>query len=173
MAGPRAVMLFEHLSARPATAGDAPFLAQLYASTRADLLHLPVPRDVIEAITRHQQQLQADGYAQAFPGAQYLVLEHLAAPIGRVVINVALGELRVVDMSIAPPARRRGHARAVLRALQQRAIDDGSTVALRVRKDNPGARKLYASLGFEVVSADESAEQMRWTPADRTPVQNE
>jgi ribosomal protein S18 acetylase RimI-like enzyme len=156
---------FEHLSARPVAAADAPYLARLYASTRPDLLHLPVPRDVVDAIVAHQQLLQSEGYAQGFPDAEYVLLEYLGAPVGRVVINAAPGELRVVDISIAPPSRRRGHARAVLRALQQRARDDGRAVTLRVRKDNPGARALYVSLGFEVVSTDATAEQMRWTPA--------
>lgn len=156
---------FGHLSARPAAPADAPFLAALYASTRADLLHLPVPRTVVDAIIAHQQQLQAQGYAEAYPEAQYLVLEQDATPVGRLVLNRAPGQLRVVDLSIAPAARRRGHARAVLAALQEQAGREACVLTLRVRADNPGARALYASLGFEPVEADASAEQLRWTPA--------
>lgn len=156
---------FGHLAARPAAASDEGFLAQLYASTRADLLHIPVPRDVVDAIIRHQQLLQGQGYAASFPQAQYLVLEHLGAPVGRLVLNEGLDELRVVDISIMPRERRRGHARAVLRSLQERARDTGAALTLRVHKDNANARALYASMGFKAISSDEVSEQMRWTPA--------
>jgi ribosomal protein S18 acetylase RimI-like enzyme len=157
-------MIFGQLAARPTGDEDAAFLAQLYASTRDDLLHLPVPREVIDAITRHQQQLQTAGYLASYPGAQFLLLEHLGAPVGRLVLHEADGELRVVDISIAPAARRRGHARSVLRSVMERAAAQSAAVTLRVRKDNPSARRLYASLGFDVTGEDEVSEQMRWAP---------
>lgn len=153
----------ETLSARAPASGDEEFLAQLYASTRADLLHLPVPADVAKAIIGHQQQLQAAGYARDYPDASYWVLEHSGERVGRVVLNVRSGETRVVDLAIAPQARRRGHAREVLRALQARARLDGSTLGLRVLRNNEGARTLYECLGFVDVSADELALQMRWS----------
>lgn len=156
---------FGHLHARPPTPGDAAFLSQLYASTRPDLQYLPVPREVIDAIIGQQERLQAQGYAQAYPQARTLVLEHLGAPVGRLVLNEAPGELRVVDVSVAPAARRRGHARAVLAALQQRARADRASVTLRVRRDNPHARALYAAMGFVATGGDEVSEQMRWTPS--------
>lgn len=156
-------MHLAHLRARPAAPADAPFLAELYASTRADLLHLPVPRAVADAIVAHQQQLQAHGYAEAYPDAQYLVLEDGAMRVGRLVLNRAPGQLRVVDLSIAPAARRRGHARALLAALQERAGREACVLTLRVRADNGAARALYASLGFEPIEA--GGEQLRWTPA--------
>lgn len=154
-----------HLHARAPEPRDAAFLSQLYASTRTDLLYLPVPREVVDAIIRQQEQLQIQGYAQSFPHARTLVLEHLGVPVGRLVLNEAQGELRVVDISVAPQARRRGHARAVLGALQRRGHEEGARVTLRVRRDNPNARALYVSLGFEVTGCDEASEQMCWTPA--------
>lgn len=156
---------FGYLSSRPACAADEEFLAELYASTRTDLQHLPVPREVIAAIIRHQHALQSLGYADAFPNAEYLVLEHHGAPIGRAVLNSTPRELRLVDLSIVPRERRLGHARAVLVALQERAAAAGCALALRVRNDNDEARALYGSLGFTVVATDEVAQQMRWVPS--------
>lgn len=153
----------ETLKGRAPSAGDEEFLAQLYASTRADLLHLPIPADVAKAIIGHQQQLQAAGYAKDFPDASYWVLEHSGERVGRLVLNVRPDEIRVVDLAIAPEARRRGHAREALRALQTRARQDGCSLALRVLHSNEAARALYESLGFTEVSADEMALQMRWT----------
>ena len=157
-------MRFGPLAARPVLEQDAAFLEQLYASTRHDLLHLPVPREVIDGITRHQQQLQTTGYRSAYPDAQFLLLEQLGAPVGRLVLHEAGGELRVVDIAITPAARRRGHARAVLRSLQERAARESAALTLQVHKDNPNARGLYASLGFVVTAEDEVSEQLRWTP---------
>lgn len=157
-------MRFGHLTSRTPARADAEFLADLYASTRTDLQHIPVPRDVITAIIRHQHQLQATDYADRFPHAEYHLIEHDGAPVGRAVLNRNEGELLVVDLSIARHARRRGHARAVLKALQECATREGYSLTLRVRTDNAGARALYASLGFTVVATDEIAQQMRWTP---------
>jgi ribosomal protein S18 acetylase RimI-like enzyme len=148
---------------RPALPEDAAFLARLYASTRIDLQHLPVPAAVRDAIIRHQEQLQREGYRGTYPGAQFLVLEHAGAPVGRIVLHSTEEQLRVVDISIAPESRRRGHARAALVALQEQAAAQGKAVTLRVYNDNPAARALYASLGFAVVSRDEVSEQMRWS----------
>lgn len=155
---------FAPLTTRPPVASDDAFLADLYASTRTDLLHLPLPAALAASIVRHQQQLQSIGYASGYPHAEYLLLEYEGSPVGRAVINTTPAEIRLVDLSIAPQARRRGHAACVLRALQRRALDTGIPVALRVRKDNASARALYAKHGFVVVGEDEQSEQMRWTP---------
>jgi ribosomal protein S18 acetylase RimI-like enzyme len=152
-----------HLAVRPVQAIDAAFLAGLYASTRIDLLYLPVPPEVRDAIIRHQEQLQRQGYLGRWPGAHFLVLEDASGPVGRVVLHEAPSQLRVVDLAIAPAARRRGHARAALKALLEQAAAAGQAVTLRVHKDNPAARALYASLGFAAVSEDEVSEQLRWT----------
>lgn len=153
---------FGDLFARTPDTGDEPFLAQLYASTRTDLLQLPVPSNVMSAIIGHQQQLQATGYSRDYPSARYFLLEHAGVAIGRIVLNAGPCETRVVDLAIAPEARRRGYAAEVLRALQDRAQEDGRSLALRVLRDNAGARALYESLGFAEVSSDEMAIQMRW-----------
>jgi ribosomal protein S18 acetylase RimI-like enzyme len=160
---------FGHLAARPATEADQGFLHELYAATRADLLHLPVPRAVIDAITAHQRQLQAQAYAEAYPQAHCLVLEDAGVPVGRVVLDRTGTDLRLVDLAIVPFMRRKGNARAVLRALQERAMREGWSVSLRVRRDNAQARALYAGAGFRPVAADAAAEQLRWAPGDEAP----
>lgn len=154
-----------HLATRPPDQSDDAFLARLYASTRTDLLHLPVPTGVVSSIIRHQQQLQSASYATDFPNAEHLLLEHEGTPVGRAVIHQSREETRLVDLSIAPEARRRGHARAVLRALQERATHDAMSITLRVRKDNAAARALYLSHGFVATGEDEVSEQMCWTPS--------
>lgn len=150
---------------RPLLAADAAFIAHLYASTRADVLHLPVPQSVRDGILAHQQQLQAVAYRARYPGAEYWIVEEGGAAVGRVVVDRGLDAIRVVDLAIAPSARRRGVARAVLAALQLQAGAQGSTLGLRVREDNHPARALYAALGFTPgAGGAEGFAELRWAP---------
>jgi len=153
---------FAGLSARVPGPGDADFLAALYLSTRPDLGALPVPRAVVEGIARHQQALQREAYARACPQAEEWIVEDVQGPVGRLVLDRRPGELRVVDLSIAPRARRRGHARSVLLALQEEAGEGGQALALRVRADNAGARSLYAGLGFQALHDEGASRELRW-----------
>jgi ribosomal protein S18 acetylase RimI-like enzyme len=137
------------------------------------VLHLPVPQPVRDGIIGHQQQLQADDYRARYPNADYLIVEQAGAPVGRVVIDRGLGVIRVVDLAIAPSARRRGHGRAVLAALQLRAAAQGCVLALRVRRDNHAARSLYAALGFDEEHSGDGFSELRFGPAAPGPAQNE
>jgi ribosomal protein S18 acetylase RimI-like enzyme len=132
------------------------------------VLHLPLPQSVRDGIIAHQQQLQATDYRARYPGADYLIVEQAGAPAGRLVVDRGAGVIRVVDLAIAPSARRRGHARAVLAALQLQAAAQGCVVSLRVRLVNDAARALYAALGFEEEHSGDGFAQLRWVA-----VQNE
>lgn len=57
----------------------------------------------------------------------------------------------VVQIGVAPGVRRRGVARALLGDLARRVGDAVDGFALSVNANNPGARRLFASLGFETV----------------------
>ena len=156
------VRRFGHLTARPPGAADAPFLAALYLATRPDLGALPVPPGVIGGIARHQQQLQLDDYARRYPAAQTWLVEEEGMPVGRLVLDPAGDALRVIDLSVAAGARRRGIARSVLTALQGDCSQEGRAIALRVRRENLAARALYARLGFGVVQDDGVALELIW-----------
>jgi ribosomal protein S18 acetylase RimI-like enzyme len=137
------------------------------------VLHLPVPQSVRDGIIAHQQQLQADDYRARYPGAEYLIVEQAGEPVGRVVIERGPDAIRVVDLAIAAPARRRGHGRAVLAALQRQAAAQGCVLTLRVRHDNHAARALYAALGFDEEHSGDGYAQLRFCPAALGPAQNE
>ncbi|WP_020654050.1 GNAT family N-acetyltransferase [Massilia niastensis] len=160
-------------SGRKALPEDAGFLAALYLSARPDLQGLPVPRSVIQGIARHQQHLQRQDYALRYPDAEEWVIEagKLAprAAVGRLVLHRSAAALRVVDLSVAPHARRRGHARAVLAWLQAEAQAARLALRLRVRRENHGARALYAKMGFVTVADYDAALELRWA----APGQNE
>jgi ribosomal protein S18 acetylase RimI-like enzyme len=156
---------FAHLTARAPGRADEAFLAALYLASRPDLGALPVPRSVIEGIARHQQQLQLGEYAQRYPDAETWLVEEEGRPVARLVLDWSNDAVRVIDLSVAVTARRRGVARTVLMALQddchgQRAI------TLRVRRENLAARALYECLGFSVVRDDAIMIELDWRRTD-------
>lgn len=149
---------FGHLDARAPEPADDDFLEALYLDSRPDLGALPVPRSVIEGIARHQRQLQHDDYALRYPFSQTWLAIEAGKPVARVVLDRSNDVLRVVDLSVAMTARRRGIARTVLRCLQQEC----EAIALRVRADNLAARALYAGLGFVPVGDAGAALELIW-----------
>lgn len=154
----------EYLTLRPAQAADDAFLKALYASTRDDLRAAAPTPAMLELLMDMQWRAQSGGYRQSFPAADSLVVEATGTPAGRLLLDRSLVPWRIVDIALLPQARGQGHGTAVLQALQKNAAAAGMALALRVRLDNPGARRLYAGLGFVVDGGDGMSEQMVWNP---------
>lgn len=150
------------LQLRPAAAADEAFFAELYRSTRPDLLALLADPRYIDALVAMQRQMQVASYRNGYPDARYEVLELEGVPAGRLVTADVAGALRVVDIAVIPWARGRGVAGEALRRVQRQAAQGGQDVTLAVRKDNAGARRLYAALGFVMESDDAASLQLRW-----------
>lgn len=150
------------LHIRPALPSDEAFFLALYRSTRYDLLGLLADPRYIDGLIAMQQQMQVAGYRSSYPDAAYEVLELDGVPVGRLVTAAVEGAVRVVDIAVMPQARGRGVAGGALRRLQRQAALDGRALALAVRKDNAGARRLYAALGFTVDTEDAAVLQLRW-----------
>lgn len=157
------------LQIRPAAAADQDFFADLYRSTRPDLLALLADPRYIDAIVAMQGAAQVAGYRNSYPDAQYQVLELDGLSAGRLVTAAVDGNLRVVDIAVIPWARRRGVAGEALRRVQAQAAREGCDVTLAVRRDNAGAIRLYAALGFVVEDEDAVKSQLRWRAASPAP----
>ena len=152
----------QHLRVRDTHDGDAPFRRALYAATRDDLRRLPMPAEQIDGLIGMQQQILESGQRRAFPQAAHWIVEFHAEAVGRVVLDMSGDEWRLVDIAIAPAARRQGLAGAVLRALQHRAAARRAAIALAVAHGNDGALRLYAAAGFQVRASDALHRQMIW-----------
>ena len=152
----------KHLGMRPATDDDQAFIEQLYASTRDDLRLFSGNPALVANLIAMQQNLQAAGYRSQFPHALHAILEHRGAPVGRIIVDFAAAEVRLVDIAFLPEARGQGFGRAILHALQQSAHARHLPLALRVHSGNVQARGLYLALGFQVCANDGLAEQMIW-----------
>jgi [ribosomal protein S18]-alanine N-acetyltransferase len=63
------------------------------------------------------------------------------------------GEADIQTLAVAPTARRHGLGRSLVTSLLAEAATRGAAeVFLEVRADNPNARALYDSLGFEQIA---------------------
>ena len=72
--------------------------------------------------------------------------------IGYVGSQTVLGETDMMNLAVAPEARRQGTGRALVLALVDALTEKGShSLMLEVRVSNPPAQKLYESLGFSQV----------------------
>lgn len=141
------------LGYRLATADDFAFLAAAYADSRAEEL-APIPwTDAQKAsFLQAQAKLQHEHYLAHYPGAEFWIVTHAGEPVGRVYVHASATEVRLMDVIILRPWRRRGWCRAILSELLDVAETHlpAQTVTLHVEHQNP-IRALYAALGFEQV----------------------
>jgi ribosomal protein S18 acetylase RimI-like enzyme len=151
---------------RPATAGDAPFLAAVYASTRMDELELtdwdPEQKN---AFCQMQSEAQAAHYRQHYLTAEYFVIETADCQVGRLYLDRWAREIRIMDIAILPAHRGRGIGTRLLRGLQQEATRSGKCLSIHVERLNP-ALGLYQRIGFQVTVDKGVYLLMEWKPTD-------
>ncbi len=136
------------ISYRVMTDGDLPFVAALYATTRAEeVASTGWPAELQAAFLDQQHRAQHSHYRSVWPDGEWLLIERGGEPIGRLYLARRDGMLLVVDISLLPAARGAGLGTAILTDVL--AAEDGP-VALHVEAGNP-ARRLYERLGFAVV----------------------
>jgi ribosomal protein S18 acetylase RimI-like enzyme len=147
---------------------DLPFAAALYASTRVEeLAPLAWPAEVKQGFLAQQHAAQHAHYQQHYRGMEAMIVERASAAIGRLYLYETPSEIRIVDISLIPAARRQGIGAALLRDLFASAVPRGKRITIHVEKNNP-ARTLYARLGFTVVDDDRGAYDLwEWRPADQ------
>jgi len=133
---------------RPVAAGDRAFLVELYASVREpELAHVPWDDATRRAFVEQQFAAQDVHYREHYPGATLDVIEVHGEPAGRLYVHRGPRDIRIMDIALAPPFRRRGIGTALLDALIAEAQASGRTLSIHVEADNP-ARRLYQRLGF-------------------------
>ena len=148
---------------------DLPFVAALYASTRAEELALTGwPEAQQQLFLDQQHRAQDHHYRTYYPEMEWLILEKEGAAIGRLYLSEWESEFRVVDISLLPDHRGGGVGGAVFADVQAVATAAGKGVSTHVEKANP-ARRLYLRLGFSVVADKGVYELLEWFPPGVAP----
>lgn len=142
--------------------GDLPFLARLYASTRADELALAPWSEAEKAHFLDMQfRLQHTHYQKHYPDADWLVTMRESEDIGRLYIERRPSQHHIIDIAFLPQHRRRGLGGALMLDLLDEAAAAGKPVEIFVEKFNP-AMHLYRRLGFVRTEDKDVYDLMRW-----------
>jgi ribosomal protein S18 acetylase RimI-like enzyme len=153
------------LTFRPITDADLPFLARVYASTRAEeLAAAPWSDEQKAAFLDMQFRAQHADYQANYPEADWLVALRGGEEIGRLYIERWPSQHCIIDIAFLPEHRGKGLGEALLRDLMDEAKSCGKTVMIYVEKFNP-AMRLYRRLGFKTEEDKGVYDLMRWSAA--------
>lgn len=140
----------------------------IHDANRPELRLLQGGEDFVHSILDMQLRVRDAEYARRFENAYYYMIEKSGDTIGRLVLDFETGGVRIVDLAVLPAFHRQGIGSTVIRAMQRVAATLPAPVILSVRRDNPGAIRLYAAMGFVLDGLAEASGlhlQMRWLPA--------
>jgi len=153
------------LSFRRITDADLPFLARVYASTRAEELAAAPWTDAQKAAFLDMQfRAQHADYQSNYPEADWLVTLRGGEEIGRLYVERWPSQHCIIDIAFLPEHRGKGLGEALLRDLMDEAKDCGKAVTIYVEKFNP-AMRLYRRLGFKTEEDKGVYDLMRWSAA--------
>jgi ribosomal protein S18 acetylase RimI-like enzyme len=151
------------LTFRPIADADLPFLARVYASTRAEELAATSMTDAEKAAFLDSQfHAQHAHYQKHYPRADWLLTMRGGEDVGRLYIERWPSQHRIIDIAFLPEHRGKGAGEALLRDLMDEAAAAGKDVSIHVEKQNP-AMRLYRRLGFQVEEDKGVYDLMRWT----------
>lgn len=148
---------------RPARAEDQPFLFRVYASTREEeLARTGWSEAEKETFLRMQHEARARDYRVRFPDLDSQIILDADEPVGRLLVDRAPDEIRVVDLAILCDRRNRGIGGALLRAILAEAAASGKPVRIHVEHFNP-AQRLYRRLGFVAIGQTGLYDHLEWS----------
>ena len=153
----------EHVRFRPKTDEDDPFLLYLYATTRAHEMAMVewTDQQKVEFLTM-QFRAQKEYYETQYDNCEFLVLETLEGqPVGRLYIDRAPHDIRIVDIALLPEIRGKGLGRVLLQEIIDEAAATNRAVTIHVEIFNP-ALHLYYRLGFQDVETNGVYKLMEW-----------
>ena len=131
---------------------DRELLVRVYGATREpELALVPWSDEERDAFVRSQFAAQDRYWSGQRPGIERMVVVVGGEDAGRLYIDRADEEIRIVDIALLPEHRGHGTGEALVREVLDEADRVGLPVTIHVEKGNR-ARTLYARLGFVPVS---------------------
>lgn len=144
-----------HYALRPANAADFDFLFALHAATI---------RPAVEATWGWDEAFQANHFREHFVAEENQVIVVDGQDVGVLKLEERDGDLFIGLIEIAPAFQGAGLGSQIIRDVVASAFAREQAVALHVLKANPGARRLYERLGFQVVETRDVRYVMRLAP---------
>lgn len=132
---------------RPLREQDDSFLRAVYASTREDDLAL-LPEPIGSQLITSQYELQRTHYLANYPRATWSVIEHLAQPVGRMIVDRSADPWCLIDIAVVTAWRSHGIGTWLIESLLREAERADVELVLSVRTENFAARRLYDRLGL-------------------------
>jgi ribosomal protein S18 acetylase RimI-like enzyme len=122
---------------RPIQESDQTFLAELYASTRAEeMAQVPWPPEAIRAFLRDQFRLQHHHYTTHNPEAAFELVLMDGVPVGRRYVARGAKEIRLMDIALLPAYRGHGLGRNLMATILEESDQKGLPVSLHVERNN-------------------------------------
>lgn len=157
-------MMRERISFRPESEDDAEFLYRIYASTREEEMRMVDWTDAQkDEFLRAQFGAQTLHYRKNYDGAEYSIILLDGQPVGRLYLHQQPGDIRIMDIGLAPEHRGSGIGTLLLREIMDRAAEAGHSVSIHVEQFNPALR-LYERLGFGKIGEHGVYYLMEWRP---------
>lgn len=152
------------ISFRPIEDRDRPFLARLYATTRAEeLAAVDWTDEEKQRFLDFQFGAQHDYYQEQFPAARFDLVLLDGELAGRLYVDHRDDEIRLIDIALLPEFRRRGIGGELMDRVLAEGREAGLPVQIHVEQNNP-AMRLYDRLGFQRVEDQGVYYLMRWEP---------
>lgn len=143
---------------------DEPFLYDVFCTTwQREVAAMPDPR-LVRHFLRIQHTAQETRFHSRFPGHERYVVTHQGEDAGRAYIHRTPSILHAIDMTLLPRFRSLGIGSRLVEDLFADARDHAQLVSIRVPRRNVRATRLYAALGFRLVTMDDLDHYYEWDP---------
>jgi ribosomal protein S18 acetylase RimI-like enzyme len=123
---------------------------------------LPLRGEALARLQRQQFEAQTAGYRTQWPDARRDIIELDGEPVGRIVVDRAGDDIRLVDIALLPRFRDRGLGTAIVGTLITEAGAAGLPLRLEVATSNAAALRLYRRLGFVPVETTPLQIGLEW-----------
>ena len=145
-------MIVSNIELKDMTEEDLPFLKEVYSDTRrTELLQTGWSEEVKKVFLKMQFDAQHKHYQKTYKNASYQLIHCEGIPVGRLYIDRAENEIRMIDIAILESHQKKGIGSALINSLLKEAEQADKTLSIHVEANNP-AMRLYLRLGFKKIS---------------------
>jgi len=143
-----------NISLVPIKSDIAPFLLEVYASTRAeDLKFVPWSDEVKKAFVKSQFENQSRYYLETYPNGFFDAVKFNDELVGRIYKAELDDEIRILDATLLPEFRNQGIGTKLIADVLKFADEKNKPIRIYLETYNI-YRSLFSRLGFRLISDD-------------------